>query len=200
MHTEEVAGRSRLSPAIRYESLVRVSNAIGTHRDSQDLFSALVSELQRVVPFDCIGVYIRDENSNTFHKHFVHADTQEPIPSDPEIAVEESYAWWVYENQEPLVTSLETNDPRFPKLQEILKNKYGVSCVCTLPLTTAHSKVGTLTFASKAADIYTADEVNFLSVVAEQIALAFDNALHFDAAQVSQQQLLKKNERPWTSS
>jgi formate hydrogenlyase transcriptional activator len=32
-------------------------------------------------------------------------------------------------------------------------------------------------------------------VVAEQIALAFDNALHFDAAQASQQQLLKKNER-----
>jgi formate hydrogenlyase transcriptional activator len=31
--------------------------------------------------------------------------------------------------------------------------------------------------------------------VAEQIALAFDNALHFDAAQASQQQLLKKNER-----
>src|SRR4029077_5857132 len=53
----------------------------------------------------------------------------------------------------------------------------------------------TLTFASKAPDIYTAKEVQFLSVVAEQIALAFDNALHFDALQASQQQLLKKNER-----
>jgi formate hydrogenlyase transcriptional activator len=55
--------------------------------------------------------------------------------------------------------------------------------------------VGTLTFASKASDIYTAEEVHFLSVVADQIALAFDNALHFDAAQASQQQLVKKNER-----
>src|SRR5258708_32064374 len=73
--------------------------------------------------------------------------------------------------------------------------KYGVQCACTLPLTTAHSKVGTLTFGSKAPDVYTPDEVRFLSVVAEQIALAFDNALHFDAAQASQQQLLKKNER-----
>ncbi len=32
-------------------------------------------------------------------------------------------------------------------------------------------------------------------VVAEQIALAFDNALHFDAAQASQHQLMKKTER-----
>jgi len=48
---------------------------------------------------------------------------------------------------------------------------------------------------SKAPDIYTAEEVSFLSVVADQIALAFDNAMHFEAAQASQQQLLKKNER-----
>jgi formate hydrogenlyase transcriptional activator len=194
MHTEKVADGSRLSAATRYESLVRVSNAIGTHRDPQDLFSALVRELHRVVRFDCIGVSIRDEKSSTFHRHFVDAETEAAIPPDPELAMEESDAWWVYQNQEPLVTSLETHDARFPKLQEILK-KYGVHCVCTLPLTTAHSKVGTLTFGSKAPDVYTAGEVHFLSVVAEQIALAFDNALHFDAAQASQQQLLKKNER-----
>src|SRR4029077_14071573 len=124
----------------------------------------------------------------------VDAETEAVIAPDPDLTMEESDAWWVYENQEPLVTSLETHDARFSKFQEILK-KYGVQCVCTLPLTTAHSKVGMLSFGSKAPDIYTAEEVHFLSVVAEQIALAFDNALHFDAAQASQQQLLKKSER-----
>jgi formate hydrogenlyase transcriptional activator len=194
MRTEEVADGSRLSVAARYESLVSVSNAIGTHRDPKNLFSALVRELHRVVRFDYVGVSIRDEKSNTFHRHCVDAETEAAILPDPQLAMEESDAWWVYQNQEPLVTSLETRDARFSKLQEILK-KYGVHCLCTLPLTTAHSKVGTLTLGSKAPDVYTADEVHFLSVVAEQIALAFDNALHFDAAQASQQQLLKKNER-----
>src|SRR6266852_938069 len=195
MRTEEVADGSRLSAATRYESLVGVSNAIGTHRDPKDLFSALVRELHRVVRFDYVGVFIRDEKSNTFHQHCVDAETEVAIPPDPELAMEESDAWWVYQNQEPLVTSLEARDARFSKFQEILKKKYGIRGVCTLPLTTAHSKVGTLTFACKAPDIYTAEEVHFLSVVAEQIALAFDNALHFDAAQASQQLLLKKNER-----
>src|ERR1700722_5733889 len=194
MRTEEVAEGSRLSAATRYESLVGVSNAIGRHRDPKDLFSALVRELQRVVRFDYIGVSIRDEKSNTFQRHFVDAATEAAIPPSRELAMEESDAWWVYQNQEPLVTSLETHDARFSKLQEILK-KYGVQCLCTVPLTTAHTKVGTLTLGSKAPDIYTSGEVHFLSVVAEQIALAFDNALHFDAAQASQQQLLKKNER-----
>src|SRR6266850_3029754 len=180
MRTEVVGDGSRLSAASRYESLVGVSNAIGTHRDPKDLFSALVRELRRVVRFDCIGVSIRDEKSNTFHRHFVDAETEEAIAPDPELPMEESDAWWVYQNQEPLVTSLETHDARFSKLQEVLK-KYGVPCVCTLPLTTAHSKVGTLAFGSKAPDVYTGEEVHFLSVVAEQVALAFDNALHFDA-------------------
>jgi len=194
MRTEEVIDGSRLSAATRFESLVRVSNAIGTHRDPQELFGALVRELHRVVPFDYICVTIRDEKSNTFHRHSIDAKTGAAIPPDPELAMEESDAWWVYQSQEPLVTSHETHDARFSKLQGVLK-KYGVHCLCTLPLTTAHSKVGTLTFGSKAPDIYTAEEVQFLSVVAEQIALAFDNALHFDAAQASQQQLLKKSER-----
>src|SRR5258705_467823 len=194
MRTEEVTDGSRLSAATRYESLVGVSNAIGTHRDPQDLFGALARELHRVVRFDYVCVSIRDEKSNTFHRHVVDAETEAAILPDPELAMEESDAWWVYQNQEPLVTSLETRDARFSKLQEILK-KYGVHCLCTLPLTTAHSKVGPLAFGSKAPDVYTAEEVQFLSVVAEQIALAFDTALHFDASQASQQQLVRKNER-----
>src|SRR5216684_4520046 len=195
MRTAEVADGSRLSAATRFESLVRVSNAIGTHRDPQELFGALVRELHRVVRFDYIGVSILDEKSNTFHRHSVDAETEIALAPDPELAIEESDAWWVYQNQKPLITSLDARDARFSKFQEILKKKYGIRCVCTLPLTTAHSKVGTLAFASKAPDIYTNEEVHFLSVVAEQIALAFDNALLFDAAQASQQQLLKKNER-----
>jgi formate hydrogenlyase transcriptional activator len=194
MRTEELADGSRLSAALRYQSLVGVSNAIGTHRDPKDLFSALVRELHRVVRFDYIGVSIRDEKSNTFHRHFVDAKTEASIPPNPELPIEESDAWWVYQHQEPIVTSLEAHEARFSKFQEILK-KYGIRCACTLPLTTAHSKVGTLTFASKAPDIYTAEEVQFLSVVAEQIALAFDNALHFEAAEAAQQELRKKNER-----
>jgi formate hydrogenlyase transcriptional activator len=194
MPTEEFTDGSRVSAATRFESLVRVSNAIGMHRDPEELFAALVKELRRVVRFDYIAVTIRDEKSNTFHKHSIDAETEAAIPPDPELAIEESDAWRVYQSQEPLITSLEARDDRLSKFQEALKKRQ-IRCVCTLPLTTAHSKVGTLAFASKAPDIYTAEEVCFLSVVAEQIALAFDNALHFDAAQASQQQLLKKNER-----
>src|SRR5260370_2868607 len=149
MRTEEVAYGSRLSAAVRYELLVGVSNTIGTHRDPQDLFSALPKELHRVVRFDYIGVSIRDEKSNTFHRHSVDAETEIALAPDPELAIEESDAWWVYQNQKPLITSLDARDARFSKFQEILKKKYGIRWVCTLPLTTPHTTVGTPAFASK---------------------------------------------------
>src|SRR5580692_5361311 len=116
MQMEEVADGSRLSDATRYESLVGVSNAIGRgHRNPQDLFSALVRELHRVVQFHYVGVSIRDERSNTFHSHSIDAETEAAVPPDPELAMEESDAWWVYQNQEPLITSLEVRDDRFSK-------------------------------------------------------------------------------------
>ena len=90
MRTENSAGEPRLSAASRYELLVGVSNAIGTYRDPQELFGALARKLHRVVRFDYIGVTIRDERSNTFHRHSVHAETEAAIPSDPELAIEES--------------------------------------------------------------------------------------------------------------
>ena len=96
-----------------------VSNAIGMHRDPEELFAALVKELHRVVRFDYIGVTIRDEKSNTFHRHSVDAETEAVIPPDPELAMEESDAWWVYQNQEPLVTSLEARTLGFPNFKRL---------------------------------------------------------------------------------
>ncbi len=95
MPTEEVAQGSQLLAATRYESLVGVSNVIGTHRDPKELFSALARELHRVVTFHYVGVFIHDKKSNTFHDHFVEAETEAVVPRDPDLAMEDTDAWWV---------------------------------------------------------------------------------------------------------
>jgi len=55
----------------------------------------------------------------------------------------------------------------------LLKNR-GVQSVCVLPLTTVHRRLGGLAFGSIEADAYNEEEVNFLSFVANQVALAVD--------------------------
>jgi hypothetical protein len=53
--------------AARYESLIRLSQAIRAHRDPAQLFDLLVKELRQVVPFDAIAQY--DDQANKTHWH-----------------------------------------------------------------------------------------------------------------------------------
>src|SRR5260370_11105050 len=59
------------SLALRYETLVQVTQVIGAHGDPKELFGVLANELHRVVQFDFIGVSLRDRNSDTFGNYFI---------------------------------------------------------------------------------------------------------------------------------
>src|SRR5258708_39889166 len=103
MRTEEVANGSRFSAATRYESLVGVSNVIGTHRDPKELFSALARDLHRVVTFHYVGVFIHDKTSHTIHDHFVDAETEAVVPRAPHLVVDDTDTWCVYHNHQTMV-------------------------------------------------------------------------------------------------
>jgi formate hydrogenlyase transcriptional activator len=76
----------------------------------------------------------------------------------------------------------------------MLKSR-GVRSVCALPLTTVHRRLGGLAVGSIEADAYSKDEVRFLSLVANQVALAVDDALNFDAWQHAKEALRTSEER-----
>ena len=64
-----------------------------------------------------------------------------------------------------------------------------------LPLTTVHRRIGSIGVASRRADAYCQEEVRFLTLVADQVALAIDDALNFEASRIAQTALQHKNER-----
>ena len=166
------------APALetRLETLVRVSQAIAAHSDPKKLFSVLVDELQRVVQFDFIGVSFRDKDSDTFQNYFIDMIGRSGLISEEELTPEETLFLRVYERQEPVLRSTNEIEPCCARLQATLKRLH-IRSICALPLTTAHRKLGAITFGSRQFDTYSADEVRFVSEVAGYIALAFDDAL-----------------------
>jgi formate hydrogenlyase transcriptional activator len=180
--------------AVRYETLVRVSRAIAAHGDLKELFGLLADELHRVVQFDFIGVSLRDKNSDTFDDYFIDMTSRSELVPEEKLAPEENLTQWVYERQEPLLRSTNELDPRYGRLQAMLKGLY-VRSICALPLTTAHRKLGAITFGSRQVDTYSSSEVRFVSQVTDYIALAFDDALNFAALRQASQELQGKNER-----
>jgi formate hydrogenlyase transcriptional activator len=180
--------------AVQYETLVRVSQAIRAHGDLKELFGVLADELNRVVQFDFIGISLRDKNSGTFQNYFIDVTTRTELLPDEELTPEETLTLRVYERQESQLRSTSDLEPRYNRLQAMLR-RLNIRSICALPLTTAHRKLGAITFGSKHVDTYSPGEVRFVSEVAGYIALAFDDALNFAALRQASEELQRKNDR-----
>jgi formate hydrogenlyase transcriptional activator len=178
----------------RFESLVRISQAIGVHRDPEELFDALAEELHRVVPFNYICISVQDQGHNTLRDRFIDMENRRLVPVEARLTDDQRIMSWVYEHQQPVLTSTDEIEPRFIRTRESLK-RLDVRSICSLPLTTAHQKLGVITFGSKRLDAYSPEEVRFLSLVADQVALAFDDALNLVALQKASEDLQSKNDR-----
>jgi len=179
---------------MRYETLVRVSQAIGAHSDPKELFGILIDELRGVVQFDLIGVSLRDQDSDTFQNYFIDMTSRSELVPEEKLAPEETLTLWVYERQEPLLRATDEMEPRYGRLQAILKRLH-IRSICALPLTTAHRKLGAITFGSKQVDAYSPNDIRFVSQVADYIALAFDDAFNFAALRRASEELQSKNDR-----
>jgi formate hydrogenlyase transcriptional activator len=180
--------------AIQYETLVRVSRAIGAHRDLKGLFGILMDELYGVVQFDLIGVSLRDQDSDAFQNYFIDMTSRSELVPEQNLTPEETLTLSVYERQEPLLTSTDELEPRHGRLQAILK-RLSIRSICALPLTTAHRKLGAITFGSKQVDAYSPNELRFVSQVVDYIALAFDDASNLAALRRASEELQSKNDR-----
>jgi PAS domain S-box-containing protein len=167
----------------RYEALFRVSRAIGAHRDPKELFHALAGELGRVVRFDFMAVFLYDEATNAIRIPALEVVGGPGIVFPSDLRAEETITWWVYHHQQPVVIS--SWDGRFPRVMEIYK-EFGVESACVLPLTTVHRRLGGLAFGAVQPGTYSEEDVRYLSLVADQVALAVDNALGNEAQQRSE--------------
>ncbi|MDX6458577.1 MAG: formate hydrogenlyase transcriptional activator, partial [Acidobacteriaceae bacterium] len=145
----------------RYEALLRVSQTLISTRSSEELFRLLARELRAVVNFYVMGVGIYDENAHEVSLTS-YGEPGDPLQV-PQLAPEETFTWWVYQHQEPLIIPSLERETRFPAVAEMLIDR-GVRSVCVLPLTTVHRRLGGLAVGSTEVDAYSREEVSFLSL------------------------------------
>jgi formate hydrogenlyase transcriptional activator len=176
----------------RYEALLRVSQTLISIRSAEEFFRLLARELRAVVNFYVMGVGIYDEKTHEI-RLTSYGEPGDPLQV-PKFATEETFTWWVYQHQQPLIIPSLEAETRFPAVAEMLKSR-GVRSVCALPLTTVHRRLGGLAIGSAEIDAYNSEEVKFLSLVANQVALAVDDALNFDASQRAAEALRASEER-----
>jgi formate hydrogenlyase transcriptional activator len=178
----------------QYLTLHELSKAIASHRNLSDLFHDLAARLHQIFDFLSISVMLHDESQNVMRLHILEASEPAFQQAPAEIPTEGSITGWVWLNQQPVVVRDVDQETRFP-LAQVLRGKFPVKSLCSLPLTTAHQRVGVLNIVSDKVGAYDKLDLEFAQLVAAQIAIALDNAFNFQEAQCYQRQLARERDR-----
>ena len=137
------AAETESSIAARYEALLRGANSIRARKAPQDLFEILVCELSKAIPFDAIAHF--DAPADTVRWHLGAACRK---PDDWQADHAENLPRLVYRTQEPVILRTLGGEIQPPELTRPMQEA-GIESLCVFPLTTAHSRLGSLLFGSQ---------------------------------------------------
>jgi len=177
----------------RFEALLRASKAISSARDCDCCEEVFARELRSVIPFDYLHVSMFESDTGDPSKlgwrlFDIHGEKRQFPEAELPVGEIELTTAWVHENSQPLVISDWNSETRFPTLREFLTG-VGIGSTCTLPLVRGERRLGIFEVGSAQANAYGEEEVAFLSLVADQVALAIDAAVNFDISQRAQERL-----------
>src|SRR2546422_628057 len=195
-HTDSALGR--------YRALLEVSEAIAAHRDLPALFHELAQRLPGIVRFDFLSLVLHEPARNVMRLHILESRASSssasgssapgPTSAGSELPVDQSPGGRVWETQAPLVISNVDEEARFPQAVQMMRG-HNIRSVCMVPLTTAMRRLGAMGVGSTQLGAYTESDVEFLLLVARQVAVAVDNALNYQDARSYQQQLGRERDR-----
>ncbi len=138
--------------------------------------------LRPVVAFSFLGLALFDEQTRAVEPYVLEASGESVTP--PQLSSEEQLTYWVLQHQQPLVIPVIEQETRFAQEMAYLRGERTQS-ICSLPLTTPRRRVGMLIVGNRQPHTYDEEEVTFLSLVANQVALAIDDTLNYGALQQS---------------
>jgi formate hydrogenlyase transcriptional activator len=172
----------------RYAALLRATNTIGTCVDCDAAADVLVQSLHEVIPFDYLQLVTFENDSQTISWHLLYANGARQNLHSADVVVEGTPIQWVHESQQPLVVADWSEETRFAKHGEFL-NELDIATTCVLPLARGERRLGVLSLGLSHPEAYSEEDVRFLSIAADQLALAIDAAVNFYLSRQAQDRL-----------
>jgi formate hydrogenlyase transcriptional activator len=174
--------RQGLSPcgdlAERYQALLEVAQAISAQRDLDQLFRDLAHLLPRVVQVNYVDLSLHDPIKKVMRLHTIQANVPADLVGGHEVPIDDCPAGSVWQQQRPLIVPKLTEERRWSKVIGQMRED-GTESFCFVPLTTARGRLGAMGFLSLQKEAYSDSDVEFLQQVAQQVAVAVENALAF---------------------
>jgi formate hydrogenlyase transcriptional activator len=179
--------------AVRYQTLLEISESIATHRQFSGLFQYLSRSLRRIISFDGMGLSLYDQERRTTQLYLVETSGPNEIPIGQVFPLEEAPTAEVLRTRQPFYVPDLGEEGRFPAINSLLR-RHGVRSYCVLPLATARRELGGLHFGSSTSYAYAREDIEFMQQVARQVAVALENVLNYESAAAYQQDLSRERD------
>jgi formate hydrogenlyase transcriptional activator len=164
----------------RLRLLLEVNNAVISILDSKKLFTAIATSLRRVLHHEYTSLALYDAKRNSMRLHALDFPSGKGfIREEMEIPVESSPAGCAYSQRKPLLLRASDFANYNVDVARVLQEE-GVRSVCCVPLITRDRVLGALNVASLRDGAFTQQDLDLLSQVGNQVAIAVENALAFE--------------------
>jgi formate hydrogenlyase transcriptional activator len=180
--------------ALKYLALSEMCRSIASHRDLSEVVAGIGPYISQLLPSHYVSVVLHDEQSGAMRLHVLHSSRQRSERVGERFEVEDSPSGLVWSQQKVFVCEDLLQEKRFGKASQVLR-EHGVRSFCALPLTTAASRLGALTFGREQAGGFLDDEIEFAQLVAAQVAVAVESAVRHERWARLQRELTRERDR-----
>jgi len=160
----------------RLQVLLEITNVLVSELDVRELFPSITACLRRVTPSDYSSLALLEPGGARLKNYaLVFEGNPEVIPQGATAAIEETPAGRAVETRGPVV--LDRSDLAkyaSPVAQRLAAA--GLKSLCCIPLITRKGVLGTMNIGSTKENAFAPADVDFLSQVAAQAAIAIENA------------------------
>lgn len=193
---EDITERKRLEQELKHERdrlrlLLDLNNSFASNLDLRQLFRAISAGLRYVMRSDAAVLSLLELKTDEIRVYAADFPEGKGFLKEGSVhPIEGSVGGRVFRTAKPLVF----NDvPAWlsPEIQDLLA-KEGLQSGCALPLIRRGRVLGILSLASLRENAFTQEDVNFLGQVADQVAIAAENALRYHQVTESRERLAEE--------
>jgi PAS domain S-box-containing protein len=159
----------------------RISHAITASLDLETTLDAILALVRDLLPYSAAEICLWDAEQNLIYTRGWGGDPVYRRLAADVYTPDEGYTGWIFRHHRPLlIPDIKTFDEVRPKVD--LPN-LSLQSYVGVPLMAGEAFIGTLELVSSDANVYGAQDLETLQTVANQAAVAIDNARLFEEAQ-----------------
>ncbi len=145
----------------RWRTLLEVSRIMVSHKNLSELLHDLAGQLHGLLEFRYLSLVLHDPARNVMRLHTLETPAPKLDPGT-EFSMDDSPSAWVWQHQQPLIIGDAERYPRFPwSMKRFLA--HNVRSICSVPLTSAHRRLGALNFGAAEVNAYNPAELEIRS-------------------------------------